>query len=300
MVPHGPMAFSSLASFRIHPAILSALKSSKANPHVGRLARAAVVIQGLASLSSFQPLWSLSPGIHGGPARKISTRIRGQTQGGGPLSIGGKKRRLTDILIGINMAVFVAEILTSDRITMLGAKVNSAINAGQWWRLVTPVFLHANLLHLVSNNYGLQNLGPPVEVLSGRKRFLAIYFISAVAGTLASYKMSPYPSVGASGAIFGLGGALAVYFQRNRSLFGKASDSVLQQLGQSLAVNVAMGLAVRKVDNWGHLGGLLGGALTAWLLGPRYVVEERKVGFKLEKVILDRPPLPIFASNPQA
>ena len=80
------------------------------------------------------------------------------------------------------------------------AQDNGLIRAGQWWRLITPVFLHANLLHLVSNNYSLNSLGPAVEMLSGRPRFLTVYTASAVAGSAASFLFSPAPSVGASGA----------------------------------------------------------------------------------------------------
>lgn len=141
-------------------------------------------------------------------------------------------------------------------------------------------------MHLATNNYALSNLGPLVERLSGTKRFAVVYVASAVAGTLASYAATPVASVGASGAIFGLGGALAVFFWRHRDYFGKASDAVLAQLGQSLAVNVVMGLVVSNVDNWGHAGGLAGGAATALLLGPRMV---RRDEGKVKKVC-DEPP----------
>lgn len=77
---------------------------------------------------------------------------------------------------------------------------NQLIRAGQWWRLITPVVLHANLMHLVTNNYSLNSLGPAVEMLSGRPRFLTVYAASAVAGSAASFAFSPAASVGASGA----------------------------------------------------------------------------------------------------
>ena len=79
------------------------------------------------------------------------------------------------------------------------AQDNQLIRAGQWWRLITPVALHANLMHLVTNNYSLNSLGPAVEMLSGRPRFLTVYTASAVAGTAASFAFSPASSVGASG-----------------------------------------------------------------------------------------------------
>ena len=78
--------------------------------------------------------------------------------------------------------------------------MNSAITAGQYWRLITPAFLHANLMHLAVNCYSLNNIGPAAEMWCGPRRFAAVYGISAVAGTVASYFASPNPSVGASGA----------------------------------------------------------------------------------------------------
>lgn len=84
---------------------------------------------------------------------------------------------------------------------MLHAQDNALIRAGQWWRLITPVALHANLLHLLTNNYSLNSLGPAVEMLSGRQRFLSVYAASAVAGSAASFAFSPAASVGASGEL---------------------------------------------------------------------------------------------------
>lgn len=76
---------------------------------------------------------------------------------------------------------------------------NQLIRAGQWWRFITPVALHANLLHLVCNNHALNNLGPLMERLSGRQRFISVYTVSAVAGSVASFLFNSSPSVGASG-----------------------------------------------------------------------------------------------------
>ena len=86
---------------------------------------------------------------------------------------------------------------------LLPAQLNSAITAGQYWRLITPAFLHANLMHLAVNCYSLNNIGPAAEMWCGPRRFAAVYGISAVAGTVASYFASPAPSVGASGAMLG-------------------------------------------------------------------------------------------------
>ena len=165
---------------------------------------------------------------------------------------GSPERRVTDALLVANGLVFLLQVLTRQRLTVWGAKINPAIRAGEWWRLVTPMLLHGNLLHLATNNFALNSLGPLTEQLSGHKRFAAVYVAAGVAGSLASFAFSPAPAVGASGAIFGVGGALAVFFWRHRDYFGKASDQVLAQLGQSLALNVGMGFIVANVDNWGE------------------------------------------------
>lgn len=207
---------------------------------------------------------------------------------------GSPDRRVTDTLLFANCLAFLAQAASGQRVTVWGAKINAAIAAGELWRLATPALLHGNLVHLATNQFALNSLGPLIERLSGRKRFIAIYTAAAVAGTAASYAFTVAPSVGASGAIFGLGGALAVFFVRHRSYFGKASDAVLASLGQSLAINVVMGLVTANVDNWGHAGGLAGGALTAWLLGPRLVVDAGAV----PPVARDRPPVPLLAAAP--
>ena len=165
---------------------------------------------------------------------------------------GSPERRVTDALLVANGLVFLLQVLTRQRLTVWGAKINPAIRAGEWWRLLTPVMLHGNLLHLATNNFALNSLGPLTERLSGHGRFAAVYAAAGVAGSLASFAFSPAPAVGASGAIFGVGGALAVFFWRHRDYFGKASDQVLAQLGQSLALNVGMGFVVANVDNWGE------------------------------------------------
>ncbi|EIE20693.1 rhomboid-domain-containing protein [Coccomyxa subellipsoidea C-169] len=220
--------------------------------------------------------------------RQATTRTSSRNEFGAPY------RRVTDILLVLNAAVYVAQLVSKDKLLLLGAKDNQLIRAGEWWRLLTPVALHANLIHLLTNNYSLNSLGPAVEGLCGRQRFVSVYTASALVGSVASYAFNPSPSVGASGAIFGLGGALAVYAARHRKLMGSRGDAILSSLGQSLALNVAIGLTTPRIDQWGHFGGLIGGALTAYLLGPNIEVFQGKGG---KRQVRDNPPLPIFASK---
>ena len=191
--------------------------------------------------------------------------------------------RWTHILIGCNLAVFVAvmaygylvykDLDGSTNLTVLtdmGAKVNGLIAQGQVWRLFTAMFLHIGVIHLLFNLYALNSLGPLVEGFFGHRRFLAIYLLGGLFGSLASYAFSAATSAGASGAIFGLIGAATVYFLRYQSNFGARGRSILQNMLVVIAINLIFGLSMPGIDNWGHIGGLIGGALLAWGLLPRY------------------------------
>lgn len=151
-----------------------------------------------------------------------------------------------------------------------GAKVNELIVEGQTWRLFTAMFIHIGVFHLLVNLYALFALGPLVEGYYGSLRFLAIYLIGGLFGSLASYAFSDAVSAGASGAIFGLAGAITVFFMRYRDNFGAHGRSILQNMLVIIGINLVFGLTVPGIDNWGHIGGLIGGALVAFGLMPRY------------------------------
>ncbi len=177
-------------------------------------------------------------------------------------------------LIAVTVLVFVAQLLAQallggDLVLYYGAKINANLAAGEAWRLVTPVFLHANLLHIGVNMYSLWALGPAVERFFGHARFLAVYLLSGIGGVLLSLVLSPDPSVGASGAIFGLLGALATFLYLHRGTFGQLGAMQLRQLVFVALINLALGLTP-GIDNWGHVGGLIAGAVLSWFLGPRF------------------------------
>nr|AIY60683.1 rhomboid protein Phaam_RBL10 [Phalaenopsis amabilis] len=184
------------------------------------------------------------------------------------------KRLWTNILLALNILVYIGQIATQGKLLLWGAKVNTLIDKGQLWRLLTSSFLHANIGHLMVNCYSLNSIGPTVEQLSGPRRFLAIYVISAIASSLMSYHLCQSPAVGASGAIFGLVGSFSVFVLRHRSIFGGGKDE-LQQIAHVIAINMVIGLLSRGIDNWGHLGGFLGGAAGSWFLGPAWRRESR-------------------------
>ena len=153
----------------------------------------------------------------------------------------------------------------------LGAKVNAAILDGQAWRLITPVFLHAGLWHLFINMYSLYALGPAVEHLLGWRRMLAVYLLSGVVGVELSFALSPAASLGASGAIFGLLGALGAFLFLHRTTLGRSAEIHLRQIVFVALINLGLGL-MPGIDNWAHLGGLAGGVALAFLAGPRFLV----------------------------
>jgi membrane associated rhomboid family serine protease len=189
----------------------------------------------------------------------------------------------TRALLVINVIVFIAMVIygyvtyglingTEDSrvLTTFGAKVNSLVATGEVWRLFTAMFLHIGVIHLLFNLYALNALGPLVESYFGHWRFIAIYLIGGLFGSLASYAFSPAPSAGASGAIFALAGCLTVYFYMYRENFGARGRAILYNMLVVIGINLVFGLSQPGIDNWGHMGGLVGGILLTLGLLPRY------------------------------
>jgi rhomboid protease GluP len=143
------------------------------------------------------------------------------------------------------------------------AQVNALVAAGEWWRIFTPVLLHAGLTHILFNMWALWVLGPQVERGVGTGPFVALYLACAgVGGAFAFYLGGPFDvGVGASGAIFGLFGVwLSWAFHKRNSAWGRA---ILSQLGFLLLINAALPLFVSTISWQAHLGGLLAGFLIA-------------------------------------
>ena len=154
-----------------------------------------------------------------------------------------------------------------------GAKDNDLILQGQYWRFVTPIFLHANLLHVSLNMLNLAVLGVFLERLVGHMRFLLIYVITGIVSIIASFYFMPQEiSVGASGAIFGLVGAYSVFVLMHRRAFRKGGIPALLWLIIVIAGNLSIGFFVPNVDNYAHLGGLLSGCLLGWWFTPLYTL----------------------------
>lgn len=178
---------------------------------------------------------------------------------------------VTTVIFGLQLAT--QALLGFDLPAAFGLKVNQFIAQGQIWRLITPIFLHGSLVHLGFNMYALYLFGPGLERYFGRARFLTLYGLSGFAGNVASLMFSAANSLGSSTAIFGLLGAEGVFVYQNRALLGRNARRALSQIVTIAAINLIIGLNP-MIDNWGHIGGLLGGGLFTWLGGPLLQVKE--------------------------
>jgi rhomboid protease GluP len=136
--------------------------------------------------------------------------------------------------------------------------------AGFWWTLLTAIYLHGSLLHIVFNLLWVRQLAPPVEQLFGRARLVVIFTVAGVGGFVLSNAVGVLWTVGASGAIFGLLGALVAYGRSRGGVFGVA---VLRQYGQWALLMFIFGFFMSGVNNWGHAGGFVGGYLAAVAMG---------------------------------
>lgn len=153
-----------------------------------------------------------------------------------------------------------------------GAKTNELLRQGEWFRLITPIFLHGGLLHLASNSYAIYAIGPLVEKLYGSARYLLLYLLAGVGGVIGSFIGSrggsqTVPGVGASGAIFGLFGALLVvgYKYRNE-LPPRFRQSIKSGILPVIVINLFIGFSIPFIDNAAHIGGLVTGALLAFAI----------------------------------
>jgi rhomboid protease GluP len=172
-----------------------------------------------------------------------------------------------------SVAIFGYAVYQIDWLELYGARFNQAIRMGEIWRFITPVFLHGSIPHIFFNMYALLSIGSFLERHFGHKRFVLLYFLGAFSGNVFSFLLTGEQgySVGASTAVFGLVAAEVVFFYQNRKLFGSQAKQAISNAAFIIAINLFIGLTP-GIDNWGHVGGLLGGAMFAWFAGPRWEV----------------------------
>ena len=183
----------------------------------------------------------------------------------------------TYIIIGLTVFGYILQtaselLFGGDYPALFGMKINAAILAGQLWRLFTPVLLHGSLMHIGFNMYALYIIGAGMESRMGHARFLLLYLASGFAGNVFSFYFTDANSLGASTAVFGLLAAEGVFLYQNRELFGGRAQRALGNIVMVAAVNLFIGLSP-GIDNWGHIGGMLGGLIFSALGGPRWEVQ---------------------------
>lgn len=204
---------------------------------------------------------------------------------GGESTIG-----LTQVIFGINVAVFLGMALAGSTVMDFspqetihwGANWGPLTLSGEWWRLLTCVFVHGGVIHIAFNMWCLWNLGGLGESLYGRWTYAAIYLICGVGASLASVAWHPgVPSVGASGAIFGLAGALIAAFKLGEfSVPRSALSGTLRSLAMFVVYNLIFGQVIGTTDNAAHIGGLITGLILGGLialLAPQHDHDLRRV-----------------------
>ena len=215
-------------------------------------------------------------GVAEGAARMAKSARRFGVEGSGAL--------LTKILIGVNVAVYLLMVATGggtlgsprgevfEEGSLIGVGIQGGelvgVSQGEWWRLLTSAFLHASLIHLGMNMLFLWWVAAPVEEAIGRWRFALIYFAGALGGAAGALLFGKYelfgttlatPTVGASGALFGILGAALVFERQRHFVLGGAAMSII-------LINLVLSFAIAGISVGGHLGGLVAGALAALAL----------------------------------
>lgn len=183
--------------------------------------------------------------------------------------------RLTIALILINVAVFIAELVggaleSTEAVIAAGALERGAVLEGEVWRLLSAVFLHGSIDHLLGNCLALYVLGMAVEHAFGVTRSFVLYIACGVIASCISILAAPGPSVGASGAIFGLMSLTAVFFYRFRKLVFLRDNRLGLVLLVWAAWQFIIGAMTPMVDNFAHLGGFIAGAVVGLIAGPTH------------------------------
>jgi len=171
-----------------------------------------------------------------------------------------KDIKVTRFLASSLISIYVIQLVFGDILIQNFSLFAPAVSGGQWWRLLTAGFLHGSILHLFMNVYILWVIGNQIEKIIGSVKFSVIYFLSLIGGSLASFWFSPFGSysIGASGAIFGLMGAMLI--------IGRKMRLDISQVAFLVGINVVLGFVLSGIDWRAHLGGLFVGVISAYLL----------------------------------
>jgi len=191
----------------------------------------------------------------------------------------------TPTIIGINVVLYVITALMSGAVidmdmrtllTMGALNGTLVVGYGEWWRLFTAMFLHGGMTHILMNMFSLYLIGRGVEMYFEKKAYISIYLFSGLLGGLASLYMHPDPNsvgIGASGAIFGVFGALAGFFLAHRDKIATQSKAFMKDFGVVLGLNLVLGLSIPSIDVSAHIGGLIVGVVGGFVISknPKWV-----------------------------
>ncbi len=182
-----------------------------------------------------------------------------------------KKPIVTYIIMGLCVFIYALMLIVSKGsingkiLLLFGANLDILTKAGEYYRLLTCTFIHLDFIHIFFNLYALYIIGPQVENFFGKTKFLFIYLVSGISGSILSLAFSPNTiSAGASGAIFGLMGALLYFGNHYRGYLGNVIKSQIMPI---IILNILLGFILTGVDNAGHIGGLIGGLLVSMAMG---------------------------------
>ncbi|MGI9597757.1 MAG: rhomboid family intramembrane serine protease [Acidimicrobiales bacterium] len=178
-----------------------------------------------------------------------------------PRNMPGRGLTIVVALMAVNAVAFLAQLGTQDEVTNRGLLWGPGVANGEWYRVITSAFLHGSLLHIGFNMYALWLLGNTLEEGIGKLRFSIVYLAGLLGGSFAVLAFDfGSPTLGASGAVLGLAGALAAV------LWSRGISLTQTSLGFILALNLALPLLVGGISFWGHLGGIFAGFAAGWLL----------------------------------
>jgi membrane associated rhomboid family serine protease len=198
---------------------------------------------------------------------------------------GGFTPLMTYSIIALTVAVSLFTMVggrTGEELLNQLALIKPAVQDGEYWRLLTVALVHDTRtpLHLLMNMYALFIVGPLAEALYGRALFLAIYLLTALGGSIASYLFVPAPSVGASGAIFGLFGLVFAATFFHKPLLRAQARAITSQIGVLIVINLLIGFGIgsfARIDNAAHVGGLLVGGWLGFLIAPGGAITLRQL-----------------------
>ncbi len=184
--------------------------------------------------------------------------------------------KITYGLIFANLLFYAVEILYTGQVVDIPAKELVDLGAifgpqvvlgGEWWRLVTAMFLHGGMTHLLMNMFSLYIIGRPMELYFSPKSYLSLYFLTGIVGSLVSISVHPETvAIGASGAIFGVFGALSGYFFAYRRELGNNAKAFMKDFALIIGINLIIGFTIPNIDVSAHAGGLISGLIGGFIV----------------------------------